>query len=105
MFDGLDETATDAATSLAFGDHQTPDLADATDFQDFLLGGVNPSNDCCRFRNEEDVVFALPQPFEPFGHDTRFDRITEHCAQFRHGLRVSYLRFSNRQIAHFQIPR
>jgi hypothetical protein len=80
-----DELPTDSAAAVPLPDNQSADFATAARFENLLFRRVGPTDDFARFRDENDVVFALQDSVQPGRDLFRLNRITERAAEFRHG--------------------
>ena len=100
FLNSFDQTAADSFSAFASPDDEPTDFAVSSDFQKFVVRGVNPARDFGRFRDEHNVIFSLEKPLEPFAHHPGFHGITEFAAQSRDCRRVLYGCFADVHCPH-----
>ena len=100
FLDRFDQTAADSFPAFASPDDEPTDFAVSSDFQKFVVRGVNPARDFGCFRDEHNVIFSLEKTLQPFLHHAGFHGITELRAQSRDRRRVLSRCFADVQCTH-----
>jgi hypothetical protein len=101
LLNRLDETPSDAARPSPIGHNQSANLAHAIGHKKVVLRALNPANDfAVQFRNENHLIFAPVQLFEPAFHIFAIDWVAENAAQCGHVHCIPDCGFANNDITH-----
>jgi hypothetical protein len=101
LFHRFDQAPADAACSPALRDNESENFSHATDDEQLMLRAVNPAdNFAVHVRDENDVLLAFPELFEPALHRFAVARVTENAAEFSDAGRIGGLGSANNEIVH-----